>query len=421
MHFPYRVCIVLLLAALQQASADQLILDNGDRISGKLISFSKELVRIETPYSGVIQVERKHVDQLSTDNEVVVDLISGERVVGKIAPGEGGEILIRSSILGESRLTLDAVDTIRSGAPIQMADVRGRGTPQAPDPVGAQTIQSIGQRPEADEDIRKVFLRQSTVLLAPGQIEIEAAISYARIQSVSSILNAKIRQFQLPVAARIGLFNRGEGFLTIPAGYVRREMAFADTAISYKKSGFGDLNAGLNYELAAESASRPDIIASLGFGAGTGSKPTEEGLSVGSAHRAITFGMQFIKSTDPVALFWGINYAHQFEARYFLNDAVHNVRPGETAGYNFGFGFAVNENISLSAQLQGSYQWATRADGTKLSGSSSEPVSLRTALTFRHSRNTYIEPSLILGLDGDTPDFVLGFSMTHRFGKKGLE
>jgi hypothetical protein len=433
MHLSRRAGIALLIsvcltAGLQRAYADQLILSNGDRISGKLISFSRDLVRIATPYSGEIQIERTHVALLSTDNAVVVDLVSGERIIGQIAAGEGGTALIRSSILGERLLPLDSIDTIQSSPPIQLSKIAGKGTgsptasdSQATDSAESQKLKPIGQKPEDKEDIRKVFLRQSAVLLAPGQVEIEASASYMRNQSVSSILNGKIRQLQIPVSARIGLFNRAEGYVTIPIGYVHRELAFADSAVTHRKSGIGDVAAGFNYELSSESARRPDIIASFGYGAATGSKPNEEGLSLGSGNHAITFGVQFIKSADPVALFWGIHYTHPFAARYFLNDGVHNIEPGETAGYNFGFGFAVNENVSLSAQVTGSYQSATRADGAKVFGTSSEPLFLRSALTFRCTRRTYIEPSLTIGLDEDAPDFTLGFSLTHRIGRRGSE
>jgi hypothetical protein len=434
MHFSCYAGIVLFLfigflpSGQPQAYADQLVLDNGDRISGKLISLTRDSIRIESTYLGIIQIERKRLVQMSTDNAVVVDLVSGERIIGQLAAAEEKTTLVRSSVLGERLLPLDAIDSINGGPPLQLSMVvgKGSGSPQdsASQSSGAsdtQKVKPIGQKPEDAEDIRKIFLRQSAVLLAPGQFEVEAAASYLRNQSLSAILNTKIRQFQIPLAARIGLFNRAEGYVTVPIGYVRQDLAFADSSISHKKSGVGDVTAGFNYEIAQEGARRPDVIASFNYGAATGSKPNEFGLSLGSGHKAVTFGVQFIKSSDPVALFWGINYTQQFEAQYFLNDAVRNVRPGEAAGYNFGFGFAVNDNISFSAQLAGSYQSVTKADGVKVFGTSNEPVSLRSALTFRYSKRTYIEPSVSIGLDDETPDFILGFSLTHRFGKKGAE
>ena len=55
-------------------------------------------------------------------------------------------------------------------------------------------------------------------------------------------------------------------------------------------------------------------------------------------------------------------------------------------------------------------------DGQKVSGTSIEPVSLRGALTYRLSRNSYLEPFLRMGLNNEAPDFVIGVATTHRFG-----
>ena len=288
---------------------------------------------------------------------------------------------------------------------------------QVPQPAETQKPKPIGQKPEDEVDIRKIFLRQSTVLLRPGQLEVEASISYLNNQAVSPILNARFRQLDIPLSARIGLFDRAEGYLTVPVAYAHRTMSFAGSGVSHQESGIGDISAGINYEIMRETAKWPDIIASARVAVPTGSKPNELGLSLGSGHWASSFGVQFIKTVDPVALFWGLNYTHQFEARYFFNDDYHSVNSGEIVGYNFGFGFAANENVSLSAQIIGSYQSSAKADGVNAFGSSSEPVSFRSALTYRYSKNTYIEPSVAIGLDDDTADFALGISLTRRFGK----
>jgi hypothetical protein len=348
-----------------------------------------------------------------------VDLASGERVVGQIVAGPDNKtITIRSAALGDRPVPLDTIDTIQPTE--SPSRVRGRGAGSAAAAVqqaDAQTPKPIGQEPDDREDIRLIFLRQSTVLLRPGQVEVETGMNYEHTQSLSSIFNARFRHFQLPLAARVGLFDRGEAFVTIPAAYARRDLGFADSVVSSNEGGFGDLVAGLNYELRRESAGGPDIIASVSVSMPTGSKPDEEGLSLGTAHWTATTGVQFIRMADPVALFGGVRYEHQFPARYFLGDAEHDIDPGGTGGYNFGFGFAVNEYVSLSAQVAGSYQGDVRADGERVFATSREPVTLRTALTYQYSRGTYIEPSVTIGLNDDTPDFALGASLTHRFGR----
>lgn len=285
---------------------------------------------------------------------------------------------------------------------------------------GAQERQDptpIGQEPDDLGDVRLLFLRQSAVLLRPGQVEVETALSYQHTQVVSPIFNVRFRQFQLPLAARVGLSDRAEALVTIPAAYVRRDLGFADSVVSSDRAGLGDLTAGLNYEVRRESAGGPAVITSVAVGMPTGSTPNEEGLSTGTGHWTATVGVQFIRIVDPVALFGGVRFEHQFPARYFLGDAVHDVEPGEAGGYNFGFGFAANENVSLSAQIAGSYQAGTRSAGASVPASSREAVTWRSALTYRYSASTYIEPSVAVGLNEDTPDFTLGVALTHRFGR----
>lgn len=390
--------------------ADEVILTNGDRISGRIIAATRSVVQIETTGAGVIEIQRQFVRQFGTDQPRAVELASGERIVGQIVAGADKMLTIRSAALGDRQVPVDTIEAIQ---PVELLSrARGRGA----GPVTPQT-KPIGQEPQDTDDIRLIFLRQSTVLLGQGQVEVETGMNYQHTQSVSPIFNARFRQFQMPLAVRVGLFDRGEAFLTLPAAYARRDLGFADSVVSSDEGGFGDLVAGLNYELRRESAGGPDIIASVAVGMPTGSKPDEEGLSLGTAHWTATAGVQFIKIADPVALFAGVRYEHQFPARYFLGDAVHDVDPAATGGYNFGFGFAVNEYVSLSAQVAGSYQGDARADGVRVFATSREPVTLRTALTYQYSRGTYIEPSVAIGLNDDTPDFALGVSLTHRFGR----
>jgi hypothetical protein len=410
-------CVAAALAARPApACADEVILTNGDRISGRINAATRGAVQIESPGAGVIEIQRGFVAQLGTDEPRVVDLATGERIVGQIVAGPERTLTIRSATLGDRRVPLDTIDAIQPVTSLSSVRGSGAGVRQQ-GAAGAQQPKPIGQEPEDAQDIRLIFLRQSTVLLRPGQVEVETGMNYQHTQSVSSIFNARFRHFQIPLAARVGLSSRAEAFVTIPAAYARRDLGFADSVVSSDESGFGDLFAGFNYELRRESAGGPDIIASVGAGMPTGSKPDEEGLSLGTAHWTAIAGVQFIKIADPVALFAGVRYEHQFPARYFLGDAVREVDPGATGGYNFGFGFAVNEYVSLSAQVTGSYQGDLKADGGRVFATSREPVSLRTALTYQYSRGTYIEPSVAIGLNDDTPDFALGVSLTHRFGR----
>ena len=61
-----RCLLLLALALLGSARADTLLLHNGDRLSGTLISIADETVVFETVYAGVLKVDQRVVAQLET-------------------------------------------------------------------------------------------------------------------------------------------------------------------------------------------------------------------------------------------------------------------------------------------------------------------------------------------------------------------
>ncbi len=424
------------VTGLWNAYADEVVLTNGDRISGRLISLSQKTVRISTPHSGIIETTREHIQQLETDNPVIVTLLSGERVIGRIGSATDGKaMVIHSSTLGKRTLSLKTVASIEPCLPYENITIEKNLSARLHDlhGKGSDTVESlednveksaefatkpkpIGPEPEDKDDIRKLFLRQSSVLLNAGEAEVEIRLDYLANRLAAAIYNARFRQFQLPIGFRIGIIERVEGSVSIPFTYAYQEISFAEDSVTEETYGIGDTLLGLNFEIFRETASCPDITTVLRIRAPTGEKPKKEELSTGSGHWAGSLGFQFTKTADPVVLFWGIRYTYEYPANHFLNDGFYEVQPGDTIDYNFGFGFAVNEKISLSAQVLGGYQWETKTDGNRRSGTSGEPVSLRSALTYRVSRKTYFEPSLTMGLNDESPDFVIGFAVTRRFG-----
>ncbi|MFZ7112995.1 MAG: transporter [Desulfatiglandales bacterium] len=415
---------------------------------------------MSTFHSGIIEMVPEHIQKLETDHPMVVELLSGERLIGRIVLEQVKRLIVHSPVLGDKTLSLfdiasverhlssekidkrdpqgETQDALRIGEtgtalggiennllPSHLESFRGRAADTLKTKEGkaeksikeSGQMRPVGQRPEDEEDIRRLFLRQSSVLLKTGEKELELGCYYLGNQLPATIYNARFRQFQLPVALRLGILSRLEGFISVPLIHARQELTFADEGFCRKTSGIGDTLLGINYEMFRETAFWPDIVSSLSLRAPTGDEPDEEGMSTGSGHWSGSLGVQFIKTADPVVLFWGLRYTHEFPATYFLNDGIHEVRPGETIDYNLGFGFAVNEKISLGTQISGSYQGNTRTDGGKISGSSREPVTLRSALSYRISRKTFIEPSLAIGLNDETADYVIGIAAVRRFAK----
>lgn len=422
--FSIAVLLAVWAAGIRQASADEVRLVNGDRLSGRVVSLSQASIRIATPHSGTVAIDRRHIRHLRADAPMAVDLVSGERLVGRVESADANSIVVHSPMLGDRQLPLDAVAAMEAWQGSEaLLSVRGKGTgaatapvPPQPPPDPGPSQASIGRKPDDVEDIRTIFLRQSSVLLEPGEKEIEIGADYLGKQASLTVLNAKFRQFQIPVSFRFGLLERLEGSLSMPFTHAEQEFSFAGESTREQETGLGDGSLGLNYDLLDETAVRPGMVVLGSLRAPTGGTPDDSGISTGSGHWAASLGVQFIKTVDPIVLFWGVRYAHEFAATHFFNDRIYDVQPGEAVEYNFGFGFAVNDKIALSAQVTGGYQWETEADDQEVPGSAREPVSLRTALTYGINSRMFLEPSVTIGLNDDTPDFSIGLAASRRFG-----
>lgn len=70
------VLLGLILPAL--ARADIVLLRNGDRVSGQVLAKSGDILRVKTPYAGVVKIKWEAVQSLSTDSPVEV-LVAGAK------------------------------------------------------------------------------------------------------------------------------------------------------------------------------------------------------------------------------------------------------------------------------------------------------------------------------------------------------
>jgi putative salt-induced outer membrane protein YdiY len=75
---------VLIVLAATDARADEVVLKNGDKITGKILDLGGGKLRIETGHSGVVTVDWGQVASLRTDGHVRVKLSGGEYVEGKV-------------------------------------------------------------------------------------------------------------------------------------------------------------------------------------------------------------------------------------------------------------------------------------------------------------------------------------------------
>lgn len=75
---------LLLLVFFSAARADLVLLSNGDRVSGQLISADAKTVVIKTPYAGELKIDRSAVADIRVDAPMYVTLAEGAVIVSKV-------------------------------------------------------------------------------------------------------------------------------------------------------------------------------------------------------------------------------------------------------------------------------------------------------------------------------------------------
>ena len=329
-------------------------------------------------------------------------------------------IVLVENLEEATAVDLDAPEDSTAAVPPAPAEASESPPQKRPQNNGPTESERLGQAPE---DTSLLFLRRSTPLLEPGQWELDFGLSYSfqefeglTVLPDNSLSTGRVRTRRLtvPLAVRYGWSKRMQPFLNLPVGLAHLERADLARDEITSVVGVGDLTMGFNYLLHQSDSEYPDVIGGLTVGAPTGAHPFELSpgpAALGSGFWSVTGNVLLVKSVDPAVIFGGIGYSHQFDESYLGL----NIDPGEVFFYSFGSGFAINDKLTLTTSLFGSYQTNTKVNNRSISNSGLEPISMRFSLTASKSRCLIIEPFAAFGLTEDAPDARVGINFTRRF------
>ena len=118
-----RPCWMALLVAillLGYAHADEVIMKNGDRLQGKIVSMESGKLVFETAYAGKITIAWDQVDRLTSEDILEISLPDKETFKGKAIAAEDGTLILKP-------------ETGPATEPIAMAQVQTLEPPKPPD------------------------------------------------------------------------------------------------------------------------------------------------------------------------------------------------------------------------------------------------------------------------------------------------
>jgi len=314
--------------------------------------------------------------------------------------------------------------------------------------------QTLGEAPQ-ETDADRQFLRQDSILLDPGQYQIDMTVQYL-VDEIDFVLAQPVgdnlvigesrlrrRLLLVPIEFRLGITSDLQGFVNVPFGWSNSESVFGATDDFSNTIGIGDVSAGLTRMLFDGKVSPRKVIplqilGNLSFSAPTGkssfaSSLSSPGSSLGGGSWSVSSALTFIHTYDPLVVFYGFGLGRRFESTI---DGF-SVKPGQQIFYRFGVGFAVNPKVTLSTSFIGSFIGETKVNGIGAAGSMQEPMLLRFAATFVKSEKSgksgrsktsgnkasgsgkkrrapvrTIEPFVNFGLTEDSVDVLFGISRT---------
>jgi putative salt-induced outer membrane protein len=101
--------LLFLFAMTRNIQADEILLANGDRISGVILYIGRNEIQIETTYAGTICVLFSQVTDLSTNRSGRLILKDGKMLEAAIKSIDNGALVLRSDSLGDFILPLDSL------------------------------------------------------------------------------------------------------------------------------------------------------------------------------------------------------------------------------------------------------------------------------------------------------------------------
>lgn len=103
-----------LVAALScsLAFSDTVLMNNGDRVSGKVVAISPESIQFVTEYAGAITIQRGHVRAIETEGELVLKTGESESAPGRLVITGESQAIERSGLIEPT-----ATETVLRAAP----------------------------------------------------------------------------------------------------------------------------------------------------------------------------------------------------------------------------------------------------------------------------------------------------------------
>jgi hypothetical protein len=217
----------------------------------------------------------------------------------------------------------------------------------------------------------------------------------------------------LPISVRYGWSENVEIFAVTPFGLAAYQADNPYVNIDDQAGVLGDIVFGCVRALPKVKFLPKNTTLTFNVVAPTGVAPdlsvTTNQAALGNGVWRVGAMLNFVESIDPFVFFAGLGFDHPFEKEI----AHQPLQLGNSFNFYGGIGFAVTDDVSLSAQVGGSLQGESQISGVHIANSDIEPVSARIAVMRRLTLKSRVQPYMGWGLTDDAADYSIGVRFVH--------
>ncbi len=118
------ICVMLIVLCPVSIFADQIVLKNGDRLTGKIIKKDGDSIIIKTEFAGTVTIKWDAVEKVIADEPVNIKLSDGQLIKGTVATAETSEakdedeaktkFKVKTQDAGTVEIAKENVETVRN-------------------------------------------------------------------------------------------------------------------------------------------------------------------------------------------------------------------------------------------------------------------------------------------------------------------
>src|SRR5512147_2281998 len=105
--------VAILVLISPQLLADQVVLKNGDRLTGTIVDSDGKTLTLKSVFAGEVKIQWEAIREITSDEPAYVSVQGGEVLVGKVTTADG-KFSVQTAASGPVTVAKDAVTSVRS-------------------------------------------------------------------------------------------------------------------------------------------------------------------------------------------------------------------------------------------------------------------------------------------------------------------